>query len=161
MSDVVEPLDGTLFGDDQPCFGCGPKHPNGMHLRFERDGDEVVSRFTPTVLHQGPPGIMHGGLVATFADEVAAWALVVGLGKFGFTVSFDARYRKAVRVGEEIVGRARVVGPAKRLVSVDARVLQGGEVAFTGAFKFALLDRASTERVIGGPLPDAWARWSR
>lgn len=161
MSGANEPLDGTLFGEDQPCFGCGPQHPIGMHLKFERDGDEIVSRFTPGENHQGPPGIMHGGLVATFADEVAAWALVAGLGKFGFTVSFDARYRKAVRIGEPIEGRARVEGPARRLVSVDARVLQGGEVAFTGAFKFALLDRQSAERVIGVPLPEAWARWSR
>jgi acyl-coenzyme A thioesterase PaaI-like protein len=154
-------LDGSLFGPDQPCFGCGPSHPIGMHLRFEREGDEVVTHFVPGPNYQGPPGIMHGGLVATFADEVAAWAVIAGAGKFGFTIGFEAKYRQAVRIGLPIEGRGRLTGPVRRLAEVDVRVLQGGEVAFAGIFRFAILDRLAAEKLLGGPIPPEWHAYTR
>ena len=67
---MLERMDGHLFGEDQACFGCGPKHPFGFHLKFEREGDQILTRFLPGPQYQGPPGIMHGGLVMTLADEV-------------------------------------------------------------------------------------------
>jgi len=82
-------LDPHLFGDGQPCFGCAPDHPTGFRLRFAReDADEgsVTTSFTPSSAHQGPPGLMHGGLVMTLADELGAWTLVGLLGKFGFRI---------------------------------------------------------------------------
>ena len=27
------------------CFACGPRNPSGMQLRFERDGDRVITAF--------------------------------------------------------------------------------------------------------------------
>src|SRR5690242_11060519 len=95
----LTPLDGTLFGADQMCFGCGPRHPAGFKLRYEREGQGVLTRFTPGEQHQGPPGIMHGGLVSTVADETAAWALIAKTGKFGFTTSFSCRFHRALRIG--------------------------------------------------------------
>ena len=38
-------LDPSTFGAAQPCFGCSPEHPIGFHLRFEREGDEIVTRL--------------------------------------------------------------------------------------------------------------------
>lgn len=162
MSDALpDRLDGTLFGADQPCFGCGPKHPFGFHLAVERDGDEVVTRFTPGPHHQSAPGIMHGGLVATLADELAGWAIVAQHGKFGFTTEFSARYPRPTRIGVEIEGRARCVAPPRRLVSIETRLLQEGTVVFTGTFRFAVLDRAAAERMLGMTLPEDWVRFSR
>lgn len=80
-------LDGTLFGAEQPCFGCGPVHPFGFRLAFTEEGDELVTRFTPGPHHQVPPGLMHGGLVFTLADELAAWVVIARFGKFGFTAA--------------------------------------------------------------------------
>jgi uncharacterized protein (TIGR00369 family) len=156
-----EVLDGELFGTDQPCFGCGPRHPIGFRLRFTRQEDGVLTRFTPGQDHQGPPGIMHGGLVATLADECAAWALIAELGRFGFTTTFEARYKRAIRTGVEVEAGARIVDRSRRLVVVEVELRQQGEVAFTGRFKFAVLDRKAAERLLGGPLPDGWTRFSR
>ncbi|MFT3767835.1 MAG: hypothetical protein QM820_20485 [Minicystis sp.] len=63
------PLDPHLFGSGQPCFGCSPEHPIGLRLAFTRRDDEVVTTFVPGEQYQGPPGLMHGGLVTTLADE--------------------------------------------------------------------------------------------
>lgn len=155
-------IDGGIFGPGQPCFGCSPDHPIGFRLGFVREGaDAVVCRFTPGERFQGPPGIMHGGLVATLADEVAAWVPIAVLGKFGFTVSFEARYGGAVRIGEEIVARAKLVKPGTRLVDVDIALAQGGKDCFTGRFRFVLLNKAGAEKMLGRALPPEWERFAR
>jgi len=158
---MTQPLNGTLFGPGQPCFGCGPDHPIGFRLAFEREGDDVVTRFVPDDRYQGPPGIMHGGLVATLADEIAAWAVIALLGKFGFTAQMTCKLHKPVRVGVPITGRGSVVRDARRIVQTRAVIAQDGVEAFSGDFTFAILDRAAAEKMLGGPLPDAWDRFAR
>jgi len=158
-------LDGALFGPGQPCFGCGPDHPIGFRLRFAVEGDEplreVVTHFTPTERYQGPPGIMHGGLVAALADEIAAWAVIAATGKFGFTAEMTCRLRKPIRIDVPVVGRGRVLKATPRIVRTQVRIAQGEEEAFLGDFSFVLLDRAGAEKLLGGPLPPAWERFSR
>ncbi len=157
---MVEPLDGTLFGDNS-CFGCSPTHPFGFHLKFEREGDGVVTRFTPGDRHQGPPGIMHGGLVSTLADETAAWSLIAHTGKFGFTTSFECRLQRPVRINTLTVARAQVTRASSRIVKTAVRISQGDEDCMTGDFSFVVLDAASAEKMLGGPLPESWRRFAR
>ena len=161
MTPAVTPLDGTLFGPGQPCFGCSVDHPAGFHLKFEVDGDDVVARMVPQAIHQGPRGVMHGGLVSTLADEGAAWAVLAGTGKFGFTTHFDARLSRAVRVGVETEVRARLISTSSRVVKAAVEISQGGERCFTGAFTFVLMDRAGAEKLMGGAIPEEWVRFCR
>lgn len=158
MSELV---DGGIFGPGQPCFGCSPEHPAGFRLRFAREGDDVVTHFTPSERYQGPPSIMHGGLVATLADEIGAWALILLLEKFGFTAEMQCKLRRPIRVGAEVVGRGRIAKPGARVVGVEVELLQDGVRAFEGDLRFVLLDRRGAERLLGGPLPPAWERFAR
>ena len=155
------PLDPLLFGQSQPCFGCSPSHPIGFKLRFAREGDAVVTRFTPSEPYQGPPGIMHGGLVATLADEIAAWAVVALLGKFGFTAQFEGKLRSPVRIGSEVIGRGRIERETRRIVRVAVELAPRGAVAFEGGVTFAILDAEAAARLLEGPLPEAWRRFAR
>jgi uncharacterized protein (TIGR00369 family) len=155
------PWDGRLFGSEQRCFGCGVNHPHGFHLTFRRDGDEAVTEMTPGHDHQGAPGMMHGGLIATLADEIAVWTLILQAGKFGFTTSFGAKYRRATRIGVPVEARGRLLSRPRRLVDISVIIRQEGEVCFEGDFKFAILDRAGAERLMGTAMPDDWARFSR
>ena len=91
-------LDPRMFGDDQPCFGCSPSNPVGLHLQFERDGDNAVtSTFHAKPGWEGAPGVIHGGLQATLADEVGAWTVIATTGNFGFTTSMQLRYVRPAR----------------------------------------------------------------
>lgn len=153
--------DGSIFGPGQPCFGCAPDHPTGLRLRFSREGDEVVTRFTPGDGHQGPPTIMHGGLVATLADEIGAWAIILLCEKFGFTAEMQGKLHRPIRTGAEVIGRGRVVKPGARVVGVGVELRQADVLAYTGELRFVLLDRRGAERMLGGPLPEAWARFAR
>jgi acyl-coenzyme A thioesterase PaaI-like protein len=158
---MTEHLDGTLFGEGQPCFGCGPDHPIGFRLCFERDGETLVTRFTPEARYQGPPGIMHGGLVTTLADEVAAWAIIGLLGKFGFTAKIDVKLARAVRIGVELEGRSWVVKETPRIVDVGVRITQEGVECLSGELRFVIVDRKGAERLLGEHLPEAWNRFTR
>ncbi len=154
-------LDPHLFGDGQPCFGCAPDHPTGFRLRFAREDDAVTTRFIPETTHQGPPGLMHGGLVMTLADEIGAWTIVGLLGKFGFTATFGAKLRKPVRIGVEVVGSGRISRPSPRIVTVQVVLEQAGERAFQADIGFVLVDEGGAEKLLGGPIPEAWRQFCR
>jgi acyl-coenzyme A thioesterase PaaI-like protein len=56
------------------CFGCGPSNPQGLHLVFTTDTSNPeapvsTANIQLTRLHEGPPGHIHGGIVATLLDE--------------------------------------------------------------------------------------------
>jgi uncharacterized protein (TIGR00369 family) len=56
------------------CFACGPDNPQGLHLSFTIDATDSThitstANVQLTRLHQGPPGYIHGGIIATLMDE--------------------------------------------------------------------------------------------
>jgi acyl-coenzyme A thioesterase PaaI-like protein len=155
-------IDGTLFGEHNHCFGCGPSHPFGFHLRAdELEDGSVEAMLTPEAKYEGAPGIMHGGLVTTLADEIAAWALISKLGKFGFTTKMISHFRSPVRIGQETVARARVSADRRRLVDISVSISQAGVLCFEGELTFILLGREAVEKMLGRPLPKAWERFAR
>ena len=156
-----EERDGSLFGDEQPCFGCGPTHPMGFRLRFQRQGDEMVTKFVPGAQYQGPPNIMHGGLVTTLADEVAAWAVIGLLGKFGFTAKIQCTLHHPVRIGQELEGRSWLIKDLRRLADIGVSIRQDDKECMSGTLRFVVLDKSGAERLMGGELPAAWRRFSR
>ncbi|MEL7372789.1 MAG: PaaI family thioesterase [Myxococcota bacterium] len=159
--DIGDEFDGGLFGEGQPCFGCAPEHPIGFKLRFRRQDDFVTTRFTPGEQYQGPPNIMHGGLVTTLADEVAAWAVVGLMGKFGFTAKIECTLHHPVRIGVELEGRSWLIKDLRRLADVGVRITQGDKECMTGTFRFVVMDKASAEKLMGRPLSEGWQRFSR
>ncbi len=142
-------LDPHLFGKGQPCFGCSPDHPTGFRLRFAREEDVVVTRFTPGAAHQGPPGLMHGGLVMTLEE------------KFGFTAHCAAKLRKPVRIESEVLGRGRITKATSRVVKVHVDLEQAEARVFEADLDFVLVDEAGAERLLGAPLPPEWKRFCR
>jgi acyl-coenzyme A thioesterase PaaI-like protein len=58
------------------CFGCGQANLFGLQLELERRADGgVEGRFFVKQDHQGPPGYVHGGVLATALDEAMALLL--------------------------------------------------------------------------------------
>jgi acyl-coenzyme A thioesterase PaaI-like protein len=56
------------------CFGCGPDNPQGLHLSFvidSADHENITATATVnlTRLYEGPPGYLHGGIIAVLMDE--------------------------------------------------------------------------------------------
>jgi acyl-coenzyme A thioesterase PaaI-like protein len=160
MSD--QPLDPDhFFGHENPCFGCNPRHPFGLRLSLWRDGESLYSRMTPGEDYQGPPGIVHGGLVMAIADETAAWALVGLRHRFGFTAAVEGRLARPVRIGTEVISRAQITAESSRVVKVAIEVAQNGVAAFTGTLTFMMMEVAAAERLLGVKLPELWHKLAR
>jgi len=51
------------------CFACGERNEQGLKLVFRREGTRIYADFTPSPHHQGFPGLLHGGIIATLLDE--------------------------------------------------------------------------------------------
>jgi uncharacterized protein (TIGR00369 family) len=53
------------------CFACGKDNREGMRLKFTLDAERgrSLGRFTIAKKYQGPPGHLHGGIIATILDE--------------------------------------------------------------------------------------------
>ena len=69
-------MDGNPTIDERAnyCFGCGPANPQGLHLVFTTNTSDPANpvatcHFQLDRNHEGPPGHIHGGIVATLLDE--------------------------------------------------------------------------------------------
>lgn len=73
------PLESPALQDlahaDGICYGCGPAHPSGLHIksRWHQDGVHVVARITPSEVFVGWPGLVYGGLLAMLVDCHSNW----------------------------------------------------------------------------------------
>lgn len=123
---------------DSMCFACGEKNPIGLKLKFEVVDDLVRTTFTPGANHQSWPGIMHGGLTATVADELMGRA-VNALGYAGVTVRFELRYRGAIPLGETVTFEARVTKMRLPIMDMTARaILPSGKIALEATSRFMI-----------------------
>ena len=102
------------------CFGCGPHNPQGLHLHFTLDplSDAVTAPVTLTELHQGAPGYIHGGLIATLLDEAMS-KLNRPLGLLAMTRHIDLDYLRPAPIHQPLtlsghhLRRIEGIGPEK------------------------------------------------
>jgi nitroreductase/acyl-coenzyme A thioesterase PaaI-like protein len=79
------------------CFGCAPPERNhqGLGMTFRREGDKLVSDWTPRPHFQGFDGILHGGIQGTLIDEIASWVVFTICGTAGVTERLELEYLKS------------------------------------------------------------------
>ena len=121
------------------CFGCGAQHPTGLHLTaVAAEGLTVTAEFTVGDVHQGAPGLAHGGVLATAMDE--ALGMVVWLLRKPYvTGRLETDYLLPVPVGATLHIRTRCTGVHGRKAYLDAEARldrPDGPVAVRGAALF-------------------------
>jgi acyl-coenzyme A thioesterase PaaI-like protein len=109
--------------NEQPhyCFGCSKRNPLGLHLSFKTTGGEVTALFTPVAEHQGWPGFVHGGLVATMLDEAMGWA-TMSHGIWAVTGKINVRYRDPVPLFDPVTIVGMIEKNRGRWVTVRAEI---------------------------------------
>ena len=117
--------------DDSPrhdCFGCGNRNTEGLQIDFTIDGLKVSGRFTPRKSHQGFPGVAHGGIAAAAMDEAMGWAMYAA-GAWAMTARMQVKYRRPLRLGEEVIVSAETVRDRGRRLEATAQITTlNGEV---------------------------------
>ncbi len=105
--------------DDDACFVCGTRNPDGLGLRFEPDGADGARAAVTLQSHlQGYRGIAHGGIVMLLLDEVMAHACG-SAGDKVVTAAVAVRFRAPVPLGVPLELRGRVVSRRGKILKVE------------------------------------------
>ncbi len=127
MTEPEEVDDRTIDEISGQCFGCGPANPHGLHLRFTLDplSDRVVAPVELTELHQGAPGYIHGGLIATLLDEAMS-KLNRPLGLLAMTRHMEVDYLRPAPIRQPLTLSGRHLRREGRKLFHAAELHDGG-----------------------------------
>lgn len=106
--------------DDSPrrwCFGCGDSNPQGLRMSFRLDDQRAVGEFMVRDVHQGHPGLAHGGVAAAALDEAMGWAMYAA-GIWALTARMEIKYRRPLRLGEMVTVAAQLTRSRGRWLEV-------------------------------------------
>ena len=103
--------------DYQRCFACGQRNPFGLQLVFRLENGTIVADFQPREEHQGFPGVIHGGIVASVLDETLGRTSILSENpEWTMTGRLEVRYRRYVPYGPRLRVRASLGKQRRRMV---------------------------------------------
>ena len=137
------PVRGTLLGSHNPdCYGCGASHPAGLHLTaYSGEGMTVNAKFTVTEMHQGAPGLAHGGLLSCAFDE-ALGKLMWLVRQPAVTGKLETSFLAPVPVGTTLFIKSEIMGQDGRKIYCRAEGRIGsneGKLAVEAAAIFVIV----------------------
>ena len=125
------------------CFGCGPANRTGLKLKFFVDENgRVVSRFKAPRRFEGPPGYVHGGVIATLMDEAMSKACRAR-DVTAMTRQMEVEYLRPapLRSALSLEGRHLRSDHRKHYCEAELR-LEGGTILAKGRGLFIAIDAA-------------------
>jgi uncharacterized protein (TIGR00369 family) len=114
---------------------------NGPYY-FKRDGDDFRLGFRVLARHCNSYGVVHGGMVMTFADRLLASAVAMKAPHRMLTVRMTTDFIGMARAGEWVEGTGRVTRAGRSLVFVEgSATVLGGRPVFTASGVFKVFER--------------------
>ncbi|MDQ2834645.1 MAG: PaaI family thioesterase [Acidobacteriota bacterium] len=160
--DALATAPGTPTIDERAnhCFGCGPANPQGLHLTFTTDTS--TQPFTATAhiqldrMHEGPPGHIHGGIVAALLDEAMS-KLNRPLNVLAMTRHMDIDYLRPAPLYQPLVLISRHLrralkpdgSPDRKLFHHAELQLPDGTVLARATGLFIILDEQALKQGLG------------
>ncbi len=126
--------------DDQNCFVCGSKSEIGLQAKFVCDhvNNSAYTQLVIAEKYQGWQGIIHGGIIGAFLDEVSFYACS-GISMKMVTAELNIRYKKPLTAGSEVLVSAKMIERKRNILSVEAKLESNGVViALANAKMFVL-----------------------
>ncbi|MDF1527272.1 MAG: PaaI family thioesterase [bacterium] len=141
-------MDQLLFSG---CFVCGPDNECGLKSTFQTlDTGEVEGMFTPGVKHSGYEGVVHGGVIMGFLDEVLG-RLAFNRDRLFLTHTLEVTFRKAASPGKRLKAVAQEEEWSKRKFKASGMVTdEDGDIVATARGTFLVM----SEKMEKGLLPE-------
>lgn len=79
----------------------GLRNAMAIPVKFTFEPERVWAELTPGALYEGPPGHMHGGMIALLLDQVLG-ELAAHLGKPGLTASLSVDYKRPTKLNQSL-----------------------------------------------------------
>ena len=106
---------------------------------FHRPDDAFVRGFRALPRHCNLFGIVHGGMLMTFADGVLGAAVWQATKTRSVTLRMNSDFVGMVRAGEWVEGRGAVTRATRSLAFARAELTSGGKIVFTAEGVFKLM----------------------
>lgn len=137
------------FFDRSPIVGLSNPLAAPLSLEMnEVDGRRtVVGRVEFNAAYEGPPGNVHGGMVAAAWDEVLGMAQSLS-GQAGFTGTLTIRYRSPTPLYEPLVFKAWVDRVDGRKIFVSGQCHAGERLTSEAEGIFVTVDHARFEELL-------------
>jgi acyl-coenzyme A thioesterase PaaI-like protein len=121
-------------------FDCvlGPLNPLAPPLHVRWEPPLAVADITFTAPYEGPPGCVHGGVIAAAFDQVFNVANLM-LGNPGPTASLRLRYRRPTPLGQPLRFEGWRERVEERRVHVHGQLLAGDQVTVEAEGAFAVV----------------------
>ncbi len=119
--------DASGFLDFSPISGLSNPiaPPIALSLELDEDGEQiVVGRVNYSLAYEGPPGSVHGGILAGAFDEVLGLAQSMS-GSPGMTARLTINYRKPTPWGQPLRFEAKIVRRDGRKIYTEGRCYVG------------------------------------
>ena len=134
-----------MAGDYEGAFDLSPlmgrANPLAPPLRLEVTDDRIVGTATFDSAYEGPPGCVHGGLVAAAFDEVLGLAQMHA-GQPGMTARLVVNYRSPTPLHQELRLEGRVTRVEGRKTFCTGEIHVGDRLCAEAEALFVALDPA-------------------
>ena len=110
---------------------------NGPYFAKPSEGATSHQAFYAQDRHANGVGIVHGGMLSAFMDGVLAGAVWRGTEKRAVTIHLSIDFLHMARVGEWVMGEARLTRATRDVAFAEGRAYVGGHdvVRASGVFK--------------------------
>jgi uncharacterized protein (TIGR00369 family) len=139
VDEAPQPPDGYIPSEGRGGFST----LNGPYFYRPSDGPLAEQAFFALARHANGLGLVHGGMLSAFMDGVLAGAVWRATGKTGVTIHLSIDFLQMARVGEWVMGEARLTRATTDVAFAEGRAFVGGHdvVRCSGVFKLMSRDR--------------------
>jgi uncharacterized protein (TIGR00369 family) len=128
-----------------PVYGPGSPVAPPMVVEDFPDEGRCVGRVTVGKKHEGPPGLVHGGVLAILLDHVLARSARAA-GHGGLTATLTVTYRRPVHLGVPLLVTGQLGSVEGRRATATARLVAEDDPGTTLAEGEAVLVALRSER---------------
>jgi uncharacterized protein (TIGR00369 family) len=133
------PPEGYILAEGRGTFSTR----NGPYFYRLSEGPTSQQAFFAQHRHSNGLGLVHGGMLSAFLDGVLAGAVWRGTEKTAVTIHLSIDFLHMARVGEWVMGEARMTRATKEVAFAEGRAHVGGRDVVRASGIFKLMARSS------------------
>lgn len=134
--------------NSKDCFICGENNKSGLQADFyEIDDKRIVCVFNAKTIHEGHPGILHGGIICSILDETAGRTMsVIDPEISAYTIELNTKYMIPVPSNTRLIAVARLDEVKEKVYISSADIyLPDGRIAASSRGVYYILRNLSDE----------------
>lgn len=121
-----------------------PFNVQGIPYVIRVEGDRAWADWMPDAVHEGPPGLLHGGFSAAIIDAFLGTLVQVAL-RPSFTATLDLRYRGPVKLATPTRIEGRIAKQSGRKVIAECAISQDGRPLIEASGLFVAVEGSGVE----------------